>query len=271
MCKLRSANSSEHKHKKEILKSASFNGKKGDKPYHLILNGDGGSIQGPDSKSMKYKDVLCTVCNNELSQPWDKAYGMLLTFFIKQAITEISFINFKDIFGLNFKDELGNLHKYFIKSLGCAIINSNSELADDFPDPLNEKYLQKLKITICKTHVCRHFLNRCINKAYPIPNGKFHGFNASTADVKNILGKGPLLANYSKSHFDATGKKKIIEVLWWESIGEFQITYWFNLESLPEFGGVLHDSKKLYTLLEYAIDVDFDKMEQKMKSIIFEK
>lgn len=70
LCKHKIAKSCEHLYKKEILKKVSFNGTEKEKPYFFTLDNDEGIINGPDSKKVKLKNIICANCNNKNSQSW---------------------------------------------------------------------------------------------------------------------------------------------------------------------------------------------------------
>lgn len=72
------ANSSEHKIKRsDIIQSY---GKQNYQsiPEHPVHYADGvlNKVQGSNSKYIKYSNDLCSKCNNEMTQPFDKAYSI---------------------------------------------------------------------------------------------------------------------------------------------------------------------------------------------------
>jgi len=248
LCKSNDANSDEHKYKKELLKKASFNGtKKDEKPYLFDLQVGNGTIKGPSANKVLYKDVICTTCNDKLTQPWDMAYDKLTNFFISQN-KEIHNMDLKEIFGNNYVSVLEDLLKYFIKSLGCAIVDHDCELPDYFPAPLNNFYMDQFKVTICRSDSTAILL-AIMTEEFSVD------LNTLLGRTNNILSKGSLQITFSKSHFDATGIRKVTSAIWWESIGNFRITYWFNKDPLPRFGSILDGATQLYPLIECDLDI----------------
>ena len=235
ICKENYANSKEHKYKKDILKKIDFNGSnQNDKPYLFSLNySSTGLLAGPDSIKVKYDNIICSDCNNEYSQPWDKVYSQFINYFIKNRC--ITYIDFKQIFGKGYIDNFSNLYKYFVKSLGCALVSGGLE----FPDPLRN-LLENLWVTICRCDSAQIFLNLIGEKLS----------TKSPLIADNILGKGPLQATYSKTHFEKTGKRIATSAVWWESIGDLRIWYWYNEEPIGKFGFVLSDPNEIYPIKE---------------------
>ena len=120
ICKKNNANSKEHRYKQDLLEKLSFNsGNQDDKPYLFNLNNSGsGLLQGSNSEKVKYDNIICSDCNNQYSQPWDKAYSEFINFFIQNKC--IDYIDFKQIFGKEDRDYIDkfiNLYKYFVKGV----------------------------------------------------------------------------------------------------------------------------------------------------------
>ncbi len=127
----------------------SFNGiKNNEKPYLFNFQADNGIIKGPSANKVLYKGVICTTCNNNLTQSWDAAYDKLMTFFISQN-QEIDNMDLKEVFGDKYVNVLKDLQKYFIKSLGCAIVDYGYKLPHYFPDPLKNMHMDQFKVTGC--------------------------------------------------------------------------------------------------------------------------
>ena len=151
-------------------------------------------MQGSASKKVKYDNIICSVCNNHYSQPWDKAYSEFINFFIKNRC--IAYVDFKQIFGKDYIDNFRNLYKYFVKSLGCALVSGGLDLCVKFPNPLGY-LLENLKVTICRCDSTQIFLNLIGEKLS----------TKSPLIADNILGKGSLQATYSFTYL----KKQVKE------------------------------------------------------------
>lgn len=130
------ANSSEHKIKRsDIIQSY---GKQNyqhipDHPVHYA-NGILNKIPGSNSKHIKYSNDLCSKCNNETTQPFDKAYKIFSEYIYSNrfVIENERIIDLREIYGYEFELQQKNLFKYFVKALGCRIndakLNVPSEL-----------------------------------------------------------------------------------------------------------------------------------------------
>ncbi len=67
--------------------------------------------------------------------------------------------------------------------------------------------------------------------------------------MERVLSKGSLFANISRSHLEKTGERKILDAVWWENLGHFQINYWFNIQANPALGGTIDSSSSIYPLV----------------------
>ena len=240
ICKKNIANSKEHKFKQDILRERAFNSSnQNDKPYLINLNNSrSGLVQGSNSKKVKYDNIICSVCNNQYSQLWDKAYSEFINFYIRNRC--VAYVDFKQIFGRDYIDKFMNLYKYFVKSLGCALVSGGLDLSVKFPNPLRNFDLKNFRITICRCDSANIFLKLLEKKL----------LSKRSLIADNILGKGDLQITYSKSHFKTTGFRLATSAVWWESIGDLRIWYWYNREPIAKFGIPLSDPNEIYPIKE---------------------
>ncbi|WP_267116877.1 hypothetical protein [Xanthomonas sacchari] len=108
------------------------------------------NIRGPKSSKLKYKKTLCAKCNNERSQPWDKAYDSFVSWVLdnEEEIIRRRLINFETIFGSSFAEGQLNLSKYFVKSFGCRFVDAEIPVPADLVELLPlEHFLTALKIS----------------------------------------------------------------------------------------------------------------------------
>lgn len=84
---------------------------------------------------------------------------------------------------------------------------------------------------------------------------------------EKMLGKGDLLANYSRSVFKKTGRKEVTHAVWQENVGHFQINHWFNLRPHPSFGSPFDGSTTIYEIV--ANDFDLASQKRVMESWIW--
>jgi len=72
---------------------------------------------------------------------------------------------------------------------------------------------------------------------------------------ETFLGKGDLIATYSRSHLEQTSQKRISKAIWSETNGHFQTNHWFNIDPDPQLGGILDDSSNRYNIVESPFDL----------------
>ena len=52
----------------------------------------------------------------------------------------------------------------------------------------------------------------------------------------------------SRSHLENTGESVVTSALWWENVGHFQISYWFNIAITTALGGPLDGISRIYRI-----------------------
>ncbi len=80
-------------------------------------------IQGLNADALKIRNCLCAKCNNERSQPYDRAWEVF-SHFIRNRLSRIrsgTFVRADRIFPLASNRELRNVQLYFVKLFGCLI------------------------------------------------------------------------------------------------------------------------------------------------------
>ena len=209
------ATTAEHKTKRSDLKlmSQGVSFKKGDRLIKTLNNGKESLIQGLDSQALKYKKNLCENCNSAKSQPWDKAYEMLISFVHQNylAIARDRKINLKLVYGANVRNAQMNLFKYFAKAFGCAI----NEINDKVPSVI-----------------------------FDVINGKsFDGrsFFITISVCEELLKKNPMLSVFTGcSDLETLDEKKSGKSVgyyrWAQNLGWLVIAYSYNLENID--GGI---------------------------------
>lgn len=155
------ATTGEHKVKKSTLKKIFKDDFQNNDMLHF-KNNKLTKIQGVDSKKIKYTSSLCSKCNNEFTQPFDRAYDIFLDFIVKnyKLINQIRIINFFDIYGNNFPIMQTNLFKYFVKILGCDLKEHGFSVPEDLVDLLDkEHFATRLKISFSINEEYLHIEN----------------------------------------------------------------------------------------------------------------
>jgi hypothetical protein len=213
-------------------------------PFHFSDQGHA-RIPGPNSARVKYPTLICRRCNNERTAPADRAYDRLSDHLAtSQQSGAGENLDLAQMFGSRWPDEVRLVRQYFAKSLGCRILASGAVLPDYFPNPVSGDHMELLVVSICRAQPFRS-----------VPNYEEDMFTS-------FLGKGDLYANYSKSHFDHTGERKVTSAVWWENLGHFQINYWFGLCPKLEFGEAFDGSRTVYRVP--AVDHDLHGIKEVM-------
>lgn len=219
------ANSSEHRLKKSDLVRAYGRG-----PYsgsHAPLHVRGAQttrIQGPNSRAIKYTNIICHTCNTTTSQPYDQAYEALIAWLFENedGVLHRRFINFEDVFGSEFASGQRNLYKYLAKSFGCRLAEANQTVPEDIRCLLGQEQFQTaLRITFS--------VNEDILKM-PI------------ADRCGFIGKDGLVAMVQR-----TNPKQINGFRCNEHVSWFTTHYWYDLFPDGSLGATwVADSQFIY-------------------------
>lgn len=90
-------------------------------------------LPGPNSKHLKFENVLCASCNNQVSQPFDRAYDRFAMFIESRAneLLDSRHIDFSQIYGESWPTEQFELYKYFVKAFGCRLADAGVAVPDD--------------------------------------------------------------------------------------------------------------------------------------------
>ena len=202
------ADSREH-----IIKRSDFIRRYGNLPFRHIggmlhFKGEKSrNVPSSKSKILSYDPIICSTCNNKISQPWDKAYEIFEKWIFENSssIFERRFIPLELVYGeKNFSYQCPNLYKYFVKSFGCRLASIDISVPKDLVDLLSQDYfLTKLRLCFA------------INKTT---------FAMLPEDRSNFLGVGDLMRVDSKS-------KGIMEKYsWFINIGWLRIWFLYDLD-----------------------------------------
>lgn len=111
------ADSREHKHKAALLRRMW-----GTEGLVLGRNGeDFHDLRSPRSSAVKFGKTLCQNCNNAKSQPFDVAYDTYADYIriSSPQLARSKRIDWREVFGKDWKQPTRNLGCYFVKSFGC--------------------------------------------------------------------------------------------------------------------------------------------------------
>jgi hypothetical protein len=166
-------------------------------------------IQGPDSSALKYAPSLCQDCNTTRTQPYDRAYDHFISWVVANESTVLHkrMIDFAEVYGSSFEEAQRNLFKYFVKNLGCRLVDAGELVPPDLVELLpRESFRTKLKITFC------------VNEDILL-----------LPERSDFLGKGTFVAfSAQEDPFIATSYQ------WNEHVSWFTVYYWYN--RAPEGG-----------------------------------
>lgn len=117
------ADSREHKYKKSDL-VRHWNG-----PRSLLWGGDPRFMYAVKSinkdPAVKFEKTMCERCNTRRSQPFDRAYETYSD-YVAVALPKLhlrSGIDFREIYGSDWRSHQLRLARYFIKKFGCRMID----------------------------------------------------------------------------------------------------------------------------------------------------
>jgi hypothetical protein len=132
------ADTREHKFKKSDVMRASARWTPGDQPY-FVSDCRIQQIQGPRSKLVTFDKVLCGGCNSAHTQPYDKAYERFSDWVNARGadVMTYDYLDFADIYDVNFQDGVSNLLRYFAKHIGCRVASDGYTVPDLLPAFLN--------------------------------------------------------------------------------------------------------------------------------------
>jgi hypothetical protein len=132
-------NSKEHRHKKTDVKHI-FENKFEGEPI-IIKDHSHKKIQGSDSKLLKLEKVLCQDCNNNRSQPFDRAYDLFINYVLKNydKILDTNILDFNEIVQDNTLEFKHNVLRYLTKAFCCRLATNNISITSEIIQFLNYK------------------------------------------------------------------------------------------------------------------------------------
>ncbi len=110
-------------------------------------------IQGPSSKELMFRNSLCAKCNNETTQPYDRAYEKFADYVRMnlRSLTHKLEINTSLIFGkCDAKKQQQYLFRYFVKAFGCQLHDAGLPVPQILKDILKGgNYGKTYRISVC--------------------------------------------------------------------------------------------------------------------------
>lgn len=88
---------------------------------------------------VRWRRNMCADCNNSRSQPFDRAYDVFEAFLVShfEAMADWTRLDWKDIYGKDWRTDSRNLARYFAKQLGCMLATYDLPVPDDIRRFLN--------------------------------------------------------------------------------------------------------------------------------------
>jgi hypothetical protein len=126
-CQERPATTGEHKFKaadltRMLAESGPLIWGDGDGAMREIKGKSG--IKRDRYRVIKFPKSLCAPCNNDRSQPFDRAYDTYSSYLGSHQLRAKSGVDFEGIFGTDWRTPLLNLARYYAKHFGCRMVNT---------------------------------------------------------------------------------------------------------------------------------------------------
>ena len=124
ICKQEEATTREHRSKRSDMKAVL--GDSGGVFMHTDQRRNR-RVQSIDSKFVKFEPSLCAICNNRRTQPHDLAWEALSASLRRRAppLKVGSFVRCDGIFRYDTSQKMKDVHLFFVKWLGCQIVEAN--------------------------------------------------------------------------------------------------------------------------------------------------
>jgi hypothetical protein len=174
------ADSREHKFKRSDLLRASDSWSPTDQPS-LLRDNRLRRLQGPNSNLVKFDKNLCYECNTTRTQPYDRAYEVLSNWAAQADASLLNYgeLDFAQIYGPEFADEVLNLLRYVAKHFGCRTVAEGSPLPPDLAISLERDDLSPFTVSFSASATWGHLPIRGTVGNYPV----FGVISRSTGEV----------------------------------------------------------------------------------------
>lgn len=163
------ADSGEHVFKRsDLVREHGPGPYRGDEALAHVVASTPTLVQGPGADQLKYRPSLCTPCNTTRTQPFDRAYDAFIL-WVRDHEAEIlrtRTIDFENVYGGDWERRQVHLFKYFVKALGCRLVDAQLMVPEDLMTLLSQDHFQ--------TGLCLTFV---INMGvFHLPSEARHGF-----------------------------------------------------------------------------------------------
>lgn len=167
----------------------------------------GRNVPSSNSKILKYEPIICSKCNNDTSQSWDKAYEIFEKWVFENSkiIFKNRFIPLELVYGTDeFSYQCPNLYKYFVKAFGCRLASSGASVPKDLVKLLSKKYF------VTKLRLCF-----AINETT---------FAMEPDDRDNFIGVGDI------TRIDSKSRGAMNRYSWYINLGWLRIWFFYNYD-----------------------------------------
>lgn len=120
----------EHKTKNSDLKLVFGSFSQSNPIYYHDARGVNQIARGPRSSILKFSYPICEHCNNERTQPHDRAWEDLSSWFRKHisAIKPGGTVSANSFFPHDTEPQMLNVHLYFVKLFGCSLKEADGKI-----------------------------------------------------------------------------------------------------------------------------------------------
>jgi hypothetical protein len=120
------ASSGEHRTKKSDMRAIFGHIRQAQSLYWNAVSQRNQRVKGLDARVLKFNDTLCSRCNNERTQPYDRAWEALSAYLrSKPKIRGGERIDLGKVFPGAVHRSMLHVHLFFVKLFGCSIVESS--------------------------------------------------------------------------------------------------------------------------------------------------
>ena len=205
------ADSREHKFKKSDVAHSSKTWAPSDQPY-FISDGGWRRVQGPDSQLVKFEQkVICQHCNTTRTQPFDRAYECFAAWVNQKGADLMAEdrIDFVQIYGAQFQDDVLNLLKYFAKHLGCRLAADGYTIPPGLAPSLATSDLSPFEVSLARNAEIAGVAARGLGVLHNFP--VFGNYSPGTKEVHQ-----PYIAGMIVGHLDVVYRYGLRSRYSWE-------------------------------------------------------
>lgn len=133
ICGTSDANSGEHKIKKSDLRDVLGNPSQAAPFYYYKPDLTAKAVGSLKADVLKSAAPMCAHCNNTRTQPHDRAWEEMSGWFTRKrkAVRKGEIVRGNRIFGYDTRRRMRDVHRHFLKTLGCVIVEAKDQAPID--------------------------------------------------------------------------------------------------------------------------------------------